>query len=188
MARNYNLWFRSALAYTIGGAFSSLIIGLGLGAVGMVIGLGGAAIALYSVGVLSLLLAAREWGWINFRLPERKLQTDKVWAHDFGFVMASAMWGLHIGFGFATRITYGGFWVLVAAILVLGDVGFGAIVMLSYWLGRALPLWLAPLLLSAEETTNLSESIFDHRLVFHRVAGIGLVWSAGVTILLASSN
>jgi hypothetical protein len=188
VARNYNLWFKTTLAYTIAGAFSSVLVGLVLGATGKVIGLGGAAIALYSVGILSLILAGREWGWINFRLPERKLQTEKVWAHDFGFVMASAMWGLHIGLGFATRITYGGFWVLVAVILVLGDVRFGAIVMLCYWVGRALPLWLAPLLLSKEETANLSESIFDHRLVFHRVSGIGLVWSAGLTILLAASN
>ena len=187
MARNYNLWFRSALAYTIAGAFSSLIVGLALGAVGKVIGSGGTSIALYLVAVLSLLLAAREWGWINFRLPERKLQTEKLWAHEFGFVMASAMWGLHIGLGFATRITYGGFWVLVAIILALGDPRFGAIVMLSYWAGRALPLWLAPLL-SAEETANFSESIFDHRLVFHRVAGIGLAWSAGLAVLLAASN
>ena len=188
MARNYNLWFRSALAYTIAGAFSSVVVGLGLGAIGKVIGFGGAAIALYFVAVLSLVLAGREWGWITFRLPERKFQTEKVWAHDFGFVIASAMWGLHIGLGFATRITYGGFWVLVAMILVLGDVRFGAIVMLSYWAGRALPLWLAPLLLSAEETAYLSESIFDHRRVFHRVAGIGLLWLAGLTILLAASN
>ncbi len=189
MARNYRLWFRSVLAYTVAGAISSIIVGLVLGAVGKVIGLSGTAgIGLYLVALLSLILAAREWGWINFRLPERKLQTEKVWAHEFGFVMASAMWGLHIGLGFATRVTYGGFWVLVGAILALGDPRFGAIVMLSYWVGRALPLWLAPLLLSAEEVTNLSESIFDHRFVYHRVAGIGLAWSAGLTILLAMST
>lgn len=165
------------------------MVGLVLGAIGKVIGFSGAAgIGLYLAALLSLILAAREWGWIKFRLPERKLQTEKVWAHDFGFVMASAMWGLHIGLGFATRVTYGGFWVLVAAILALGNPRFGAIVMLSYWLGRALPLWLAPLFLSSDEVGNLSESIFDHRLVYHRVAGITLAWSAGLIVLLASST
>lgn len=152
------------------------------------IGLSGAAgLVLYLIALLSLILAAREWGWIKFRLPERKLQTEKVWVHQFGFVIASAMWGLHIGLGFATRITYGGFWLLVAAILALGDPGFGAVLMLSYWLGRALPVWLAPVLLPSHEVLDSTEAVFDHGFVYHRLVGIGLAWSAGLTILLARS-
>jgi len=188
VAGENKLWFKSVLAYTIAGAISSTIVGLLLGAIGAVIGWSGAArIGLYVVGLLSLVLAAREWGWIKFRLPERKLQTEKVWAHQFGFVVASAMWGLHIGLGFATRVTYGGFWVLVAATLALGDPPFGAILMLSYWLGRALPLWLAPVLLKRDEVLDSSEAVFDHGFVYHRLVGIALAWSAGLTILLAVS-
>lgn len=143
-------------------------------------------IAFYLIGFLSLVLAAREWGWIRFRLPERKLQTEKVWVHEFGFVSASAMWGLHIGLGFATRVTYGGFWVLVAVALVLGEPLYGAAVMLAYWLGRALPVWVAPALIPSDsEAIELSDAIFEHRLVYHRVMGIALVWSAAVIVLLA---
>lgn len=148
---------------------------------------GAAGIGLYLLALLSLILAAREWGWIKFRLPERTLQTEKVWVHEFGFVIASAMWGLHIGLGFATRINYGGFWLLATAILTLGDPGFGAVLMLSYWLGRALPLWVAPLLLSSDEVLDSTEAVFDHGFVYHRLVGIGLAWSAGLTILLAVS-
>lgn len=189
MAGNQKLWFQSALAFTVAGAISSLVVSSGIGAIGQLLGLSSAGgWGLYVVALVSLILATREWGWIKFRLPERKLQTEKVWAHEFGFVTASAMWGLHIGLGFATRVTYGGFWVLVGLILVLGDPFYGAIVMLSYWLGRALPLWIAPLWFSSgEEAANLSESIFDHRLVYHRVTGIALAWSAGLMALLAWS-
>src|SRR5688572_20821144 len=81
---------------------------------------------LLAVGALALLLAAREWHWLTIPLPELKRQTEKTWAHDLGFVRASALWGFHIGFGFLTRVTYGGFWVLVALILALGEVGAGA--------------------------------------------------------------
>ena len=154
----------------------------------MIVWSGAARIALYVVALLSLILAVRELGWIKFRLPERKLQTEKVWAHQFGFVLASAMWGLHIGLGFATRITYGGFWLLVAAILALGNPAFGAVLMLSYWMGRVLPLWLAPVLLSSsDEVFDSTEAVFDHGFVYHRLVGIGLAWSAGLTILLAVS-
>jgi cytochrome c biogenesis protein CcdA len=162
-------------------------MGTVLGTIGRWLGgeaAGGAAF--YLVGLLGLLLAAREWGWIDFRLPERKLQTERLWVHEFGFVTASAMWGLHIGLGFATRVTYGGFWVLVAIALALGDPIYGAMLMLVYWLGRALPVWLAPALLkSGSDTNQLLDMVSDHRLVYHRTVGITLVWSAVVIVLLA---
>lgn len=142
--------------------------------------------ASYLIGCLGLALAAREWGWIVFPLPERKRQTEKFWVHKFGYVMASAMWGIHIGLGFATRITYGGFWLLVAVALALGDPLYGATLMLVYWLGRALPVWVAPVLIGADsdDVTNLPETVLDHRRVYHRVVGLALVWSTVVTILL----
>lgn len=188
MAHDYKLWFRSVLAYTVAGCVSAVLVGAVLGAVGR--GLGGPAggAAFYLIGFLSLVLAAREWGWIGFRLPERKLQTEKVWVHEFGFVTASAMWGLHIGLGFATRVTYGGFWVLVAVALALGDPVYGAVLMLVYWLGRTLPVWVAPALLeSGSDAVELSEVIYDHRQVYHRVVGGALLWTAVAIVLLALS-
>lgn len=142
--------------------------------------------AFYLIGFLSLVLATREWGWISFHLPERKRQTEKFWVHEFGFVMASAMWGLHIGLGFATRVTYGGFWILVAVALALGDPVYSTVLMLAYWLGRVLPVWVAPALLdSSSAAINLPETISDQRLVYHRTVGFSLVWSAVVIVLLA---
>jgi len=187
VAHDYKLWFRSVLAYTVAGCVSATLVGFMLGAIGG--GLGGGAsrgVAFYLIGFLSLVLAAREWGWIGFRLPERKLQTEKVWVHEFGFVTASVMWGLHIGLGFATRITYGGFWVLVAVALALGDAVYGAELMLAYWLGRTLPVWIAPALLeSGSDAVELSETVFGHRLVYHRIVGGALVWSAVLMVWLA---
>jgi len=140
----------------------------------------------YFISFVALLLAAREWGWIRFPLPELKRQTEKFWAHEFGFVMASAMWGLHIGLGFATRITFGGFWILAAIALALGDPTYGAMLMLTYWLGRALPVWVGPaLLMWTSDTSMLPEEICRHCSVYHRIAGLTLVWSGGVAVLLA---
>ncbi len=189
MARYYKLWFRSVLAYTVAGCLSATLVGMVLGTIGR--WLGGevpGATAFYLIGFLSLVLAAREWRWISFGLPERKRQTEKFWAHEFGFVMASAMWGLHIGLGFATRVTYGGFWILVAATLAVGDPLYGAVMMLLYWLGRALPVWVAPALLkSRSDAVELPEAILGHRQVFRRMVGFALVWSAVVAVLLARS-
>src|SRR5437764_3685853 len=136
---------RCMIRATIAGCVSA-------GATGALLGLFGHLLRLeswqrplaYFIGLLALLLAAREWGWIRFPLPERKRQTEKYFAHSFGFVTASWMWGFHIGFGFFTRITFGGFWVLVAAAIGSGSPGYGAVLMVVYWLGRMLPVWVAP--------------------------------------------
>jgi hypothetical protein len=187
VARYRKLWFRSVVAYTIGGYFSAALVGVVLGTIGSALPWEGArVIAFYLIGILSLLLAAREWGWIDFRLPERKQQTEKVWVHSFGFVTASFMWGLHIGLGFATRITYGGFWILVAIAIVVGDPLYSTIIMLVYWTGRALPVWLAPRSVASDaEAADLPAKVFADGLVYHQVVGIALVWSAAVIALFA---
>lgn len=175
------------MAYTIGGYLSATLVGVVLGTIGSALPWERArVIAFYLIGMLSLLLAAREWGWVDFRLPERKMQTEKVWVHSFGFATASFMWGLHIGLGFATRITYGGFWALVAIAIVLGDPLYGAIIMLVYWTGRALPVWLAPKWVASDaEAADLPEKVFAEGLVYHRVVGIALLWCAAVVALFA---
>jgi cytochrome c biogenesis protein CcdA len=143
-------------------------------------------IACYITGSIGLILAAREWNILGFGLPERKLQTEKFWAHQFGFVGASLLWGLHIGLGFFTRITYGGFWLLAAVALSLGDPVFGAAMMSAYWLGRALSVWVAPLLLRSETgSVELTEAILDHRDALRRISGAALIWCSVIAVLLA---
>jgi hypothetical protein len=136
------------------------------------------------ISFLSLALASKEFGWISFDLPERKLQTEKTWVHEFGFVMASAMWGLHIGLGFATRITHGGFWILVSVALMLGDPLYSTALILVYWLGRALPVWVAPTMLKSG-SVELAEMIPLQGPFYHRIVGFTLLWLAVVTLLFA---
>src|SRR5438309_11330202 len=101
-----NQWFRSVLAYTLAGSFSALVVGAALGSLWR---RGFGRVGSWLVILVALTLMAREWGWITVPLPERKRQTQKVWAHEFGFVTASAMWGFDVGLGFGTHLTNGGF-------------------------------------------------------------------------------
>jgi cytochrome c biogenesis protein CcdA len=135
---------------------------------------------------LGLILAAREWGWIRFPLPQRRRQTEKVWAHQFGFVIASGLWGFDIGLGFATRISTGGFWMLTIVAIALGDPAYGGLLMLMYWLGRALTVWTAPALITrGSDPYDLLNAIETETFVTHRIAGVGLMWSAAVAIAFA---
>jgi hypothetical protein len=176
-------WFESVVAYTVAGAVSAASVGGITGLLGRQLA---REITVYIAVPIVLVLAAREWGWISFPLPESKRQTEKWWAHEFGFVIASAMWGFHIGLGFVTRVTSGGFWALVAIVLAVGDPIYGATVMLFYWFGRALSVWLTPVVfLPNHSTLEISEAILANRFVFKRFVAFGLSWSAGIALLFA---
>jgi hypothetical protein len=142
-------------------------------------------IRLLPVGVLSLALLLRDLGWVKFPLPMLQRQTKQTWAHLFGFRTAAAMWGLHIGIGFATWVKYGGFWAIVSVILATGGIEYGATLMGSYWLGRAFPVWISPwasgtgrIPLSVLTSLRAQEAMFRH------ASGVALGWTAMVALLM----
>lgn len=173
-------------AYTVAGLVSATIVGTILGWAGSLfpgrLSSEWAAILLF----LSLLFAIREFELVSFPLPQRYCQTERVWAMQFHIVGAAVMWGFHIGLGFATRITYGGFWILVAAVVVVGESRFGAELMGVYWLGRALSVWIAPAMAPAGGTAwaALLKDIAQARALFRQTSAWGLVWSAGLSLFL----
>jgi hypothetical protein len=139
----------------------------------------------YAITILAAVLSARELGWVRFPLPQLKRQTEKCFAHEFGFLWASGMWGAHIGFGMTTRVTHGGYWVLVAACLLNGNCVFGMSLMICYWVGRALPLWVAPLLQAKHRSQDLLEEVIIMRPFHSRLAGLTLGCTTGLLALLS---
>jgi len=173
-------WVRSVVAYTLGGSASALTVG---GLIGWMGSYSRAREVGWLVSSLAMLLAAREFGWLHFRLPERKRQTEKVWAHEFGFVTASAMWGFHLGLGFTTYVGYGGFWVLMAADFTIGQMKYGAILMLLYWLGRTISVWMMPVMWRNQDSNEMIEAILSTRAIYNRADALALVWSAGIVVI-----
>jgi hypothetical protein len=176
-------WLLCTAAYTIGGSLSASIVGLALSLFGRWLGLARGGATMYGlIALLTLVLAGREWGWFSFRLPELRRQTDERWAHKFGFITASAMWGLHIGLGFATRVTFGGFWILVVFALVLAKPGFGTVLMLVYWLGRTLSVWIAPNL-TCQDPISLMLAIGSELNEYRMIAGLTLLSLCGLALM-----
>jgi cytochrome c biogenesis protein CcdA len=171
-------WIWSASAYTAAGSMSALVTGAVLGFTGHLLGVVVQACSL--IIPFALVLAAREFGWLRFELPGPKRQTEKVWAHEFGFITASAMWGFHIGLGFATYISYGGFLILAAIAFAMGDATYGAILMLTYWLGRATSVWVMPLVWQTPQLDDILNAILSTRTIYSRSDGFALIWSAGI--------
>jgi hypothetical protein len=140
----------------------------------------------YVVGIWAMIIAAREWKWITFPLPESKHQTERTWVQQFGFLTAAVMWGLDIGFGFGTRIKYGGFWVLIAVALAFGDPLYSAVLMISYWFGRVLPLWVAPLLVrTTSDAMALPGAVLSRASFYHQLTGWASFGLAGIALVVA---
>jgi cytochrome c biogenesis protein CcdA len=133
---------------------------------------------------LAVGLIAEDYGRIRLRLPQRTCQTEKVWAHEFGFAVASAMWGFHVGLAFATHVTYGGFWILVMASIAIGDPNYSLALLLAYWVGRALPVWIVPLLWQEGDTPALMDAILANRPAYRRSDALALGWSLMVAVTL----
>ena len=182
MARDWKTWFKAVSLYTLSGLGVSAGVGAALGRLGGFVGVSPARNGVLLAGVvLGLVLAAREWGFVRFRLPERPLQTEKVWMHEFGPLGAATLWGLHLSLGFFTRVNYGGFWLLVLLAFGLGDPTYGALLVAGHWLGKALPVWVAPLAYRDPNETDGMVRIWEDRIqVYARFQGVGLFAAAVV--------
>ena len=92
--------------------------------------------------------------------------------------------GWIVGLAFTTRFT-----LLRALSLdrccgrVAGSPGFGAVIFVALWLGRALPPWMGPLLLpDANATPQFLDSIDRQRALFRRIHLVGLSLLRSVSI------
>lgn len=145
------IWRRAIVAYTLSGLGTSFIVGGLLGIPAYLAGITDNGIRYGAVVVMAAiaLLIARELRLVTFSLPEVDRQTQKMWAVEFGFTTGAAMWGAHIGLGFATVVKHGGLYIVAACALLLGPVK-GAVLMGAFWLGRTLPVWITPLITSCD--------------------------------------
>lgn len=121
--------------------------------------------------VLTLATAAlaRESGFVILPLPQIPRQTNGVWAKERGFAWAAILWGLDLGLTFTTWLTFSGIWVLAAIAFVSGEVAVGAILFAAYWFGRALSVWLAPLLMERAPDTGLLAALVSERSLFRSI-------------------
>jgi hypothetical protein len=163
-------WLENVSAYTVAGGITSMLVGGAIGLLGSVIlptRLEGAALAV----VLLLILAAiaRDAGLSDIRLPQVHRQTDGNWAKRHGGTAAAVFWGLDLGLTFSTWLNLSGAWVLASIAFVtsptLGMAVFGA-----FWVGRALSVWIAPVLISrATELPVLLAALTDEHRLLRRI-------------------
>lgn len=157
----------SALIGTLGGSLRGLFLSTEVGKVGILVAI--------AVGFIAMI---RELGWLSFPLPQWARQTNGRWSRAFSSTITAVLWGLDLGLIFTTWLTFSGVWLLFVLAILVGEPAFGAAMFASYWLGRALSVWIAPLLmLDASSTSELLDNIYKQHRLFRRIHIAGLVWS-----------
>jgi hypothetical protein len=161
----------------VGGAISSLAVGYALGAAGAAALPPPGAAALWILLGLTVVALLRELAVVPVPLPQVRRQTASVWAKRHG-LGGALFWGFDVGLVFTTWLTFAGVWVLAAAAFVAAEPRFGAALFLAYWGGRAISVWVAPLLVeSAVATAKLLATIEGQRPLLRLMHVFGLFWA-----------
>lgn len=175
-------WIVDTTAYNLAGGVASAAIGSALGQLGdmFALELSGRR-GLLIVLAVAVFALARELGVLPLPLPQSRRQTRDTWARMFPSTVAAALWGLDVGLVFTTRLTFAGVWLLVVVAILASSPAFGATLFATYWLGRSLSVWLAPLLLrDASATSQLLAGIAGQRQLAQRIHAAGLAWAVVV--------
>ncbi|MCY3838039.1 MAG: hypothetical protein OXH09_05220 [Gammaproteobacteria bacterium] len=125
----------------------------------------------------------RETGLVGFNPPQCDRQTEKSWLFEFGHVTAAGMWGSHIGFAVTTVVTHGGLYPLVLLAVGLG-LGYGEWVLVCFWCGRIIPMWLAPRLVGrSSDGSVIAAALRRSDRSFRAVAACGIAGLVAVCVV-----
>jgi hypothetical protein len=187
VAKNKSRWVLSVTEYTLAGLIASVIVAVALVSLGRtVVGEGArpaVVVAALAVGVVGI---ARTAGWRYAMLPRVRRQTCGVWARRFPARVARMLWGFDLGLVITTRTTYPGVAVLAVLTVALSNAWLAVFLLPAYWIGRSLPVWLGPLLLSSPTSTGtfLDELHLETRF-FTRLNQLTLIWIVAWLLVLS---
>jgi hypothetical protein len=174
-------WARAIIAYTLGGAVSSAVIGWVLSTAGAIIPRAVTPVATPVLIGFLVIAVLRDTGLVRLPMVEACRQTRA----RFGTRVEPLLWGLDLGLFFTTHLTLMGVWLLpVAAVLAVDPVPATAL-FVAYWLGRAMPTMLVgPLLLrGANGTAQLLATVSVHGPALRMVHASALASGALLVLL-----
>jgi hypothetical protein len=135
--RRDNYWATVAL-HTAAAAVAAGALGAALGAVGWALSAPWGAAGLVAVALAAALYAARAAFGLPIPIPDRHRQVPDWWRTFFSPPTAAVLYGLGLGVGFLTFLTFGTFVAVAVAALVCGDPLLGAAMCAPFGLARGL--------------------------------------------------
>lgn len=147
-SHNSRMWKQCCLAYSLCGMVTAYFMGLLISGIGFWFDGGMSPYYLGLICVVSVFILLKDLDILRFKVPQCDRQTYKEWTTMFGFTTGVGMWGAHIGLAVTTVITYSGLYGIILVVFGAG-IGTGAWLLVSFWLGRLLFLWVTPFLMNS---------------------------------------
>jgi hypothetical protein len=165
-------------------------MGAGLGYAGaLLLPPGGDAWRICIAVAVAILAVGHEAGLSWIPLPQLGRQTDGRWAKRRSAPVAAFLWGFELGAVLTTWFTFAGVWLLVAFAFLSASPAVGAGLFVAYWSGRALSVWIGPVLAEdARATPRLVASIDRQTRLARHVHVAALASGAAVLILMLVSS
>src|SRR5437773_2378534 len=136
-------WLGSVAAYTFGATVSAAALGAALGGVGRLLGAPWGAAGLWALAVVAAVFAVRELFGVPIPLPNLHRQVPDWWRTFFSPPVAALLYGLGLGIGFLTYISFGTLVAVAAAAAVSGSALTGALLVGAFGLARGLSVLVA---------------------------------------------
>jgi hypothetical protein len=134
--RNRKYWTALAL-HVLGATASGALFGGALALLGGLLGAPWGSGVLITVAAVSGLYAARELFGAPIPLPDLDKQVPDWWRTFYSHNVAALLYGLGLGVGFFTFLTFGTYAAVAAGALVSGDALTGAVLMGAFGLVRS---------------------------------------------------
>jgi len=129
--------YRGALAlHVLGATTTAAALGGMLGLIGALAGAPWGAPGLFALAAVAALYAGRESAGAPVPLPARRRQVPSWWRSFFSPPVAALLYGLALGVGFGTYLSFGTFVAVAAAAVLGGDPLVGAALCAPFGLGR----------------------------------------------------
>jgi hypothetical protein len=118
--RRSSYWATVAL-HTLAATAAAATLGLVLGLAGMILGAPWGALGAAALALTAALYALREAFGLPVPIPDRRRQVPDWWRTFFSPPAAAFLYGLGLGVGFLTFLSYGTFVAVAVAALLSGD-------------------------------------------------------------------
>ena len=141
--RNRSYW-SAVFFHTLGATISAALFGAFLGGLGDVLGAPWGNGGLIALAAIAAIYAARELFGLPIPLPDLDRQVPEWWRTFFSKNVAAFLYGIGLGIGFLTYLSFGTYVAVMTGAFISGDATTGAVICAAFGLSRSLAVAWAP--------------------------------------------
>lgn len=173
------------LLHALGAVLAAGMVGTLAGTLGMLLGAPWGIWSFVAVVCVAVLYAVREITGLKIPIPDRHRQVPLWWRSFYSAPVAGFLYGLGIGVGYLTYLSFGTYVAVTAAAVAWGSPPLGAALTAPFGLGRVLSVALANRNAGEDRPSGIDriDDLAGTRWP-HVVNGVALLAAAAMALLM----